>query len=824
MNVRSLSKTLCIFVAGLSAVLLPGGGVAHGAANDKPKVILLGFDGADATLTRQFMDEGVLPNLKALAERGSFSPLGTSNPAQSPVSWAVLETASNPGKTNIPDFVRRVFGGKGAPMPEPTGTDKLIVSSDQLGDHVPLRPFEKLALSLTGGKAIAFLVIGALGLFGLLFLVSRAVLRLPTIVATLIGLTFAGGFAFLGHRFVGEIPARFPLAVSQMQGTRFWDVLDGHDVRFVGLQVPAAFPCVTEYTNSRLLGGLFTPDVVGGTGSWYVYTNDEWASNGMDTPSGGTVYKLYPDKDTVIRSHLRGPNNFFREQELSDQIAAVKQKQSEPGLSDADQRDLADTLSRLESDQSNFESYEKKVKAPIEVRPDYAGRKVAITIDGVTQTVPEGAWTNFYRVTFEITRLIKVKALVQFYVQECSTDPDEIERLRLFVPPISISPEEQPPMLPISSPRDFARELADDIGMYDTLGWACWTSAIKDQELPEAAFMSGLQRTMEMRTKQFMHELDRDDWDVLFHVESITDRACHMLYRFIDPQHPQYDVLDPRTKLPLRDTVVTAFGRSFPLKDGIRETYREMDKITGEVLKRLDAGKFGDQCNLMIVSDHGFQSFRWGVELNTWLARNGYLKILDQEGFKPGELNDIPTSVSGGYLTYVDWANTTAYSLGLGKIFINLKGREPLGIVDRQDFDRLRREIIGKLESFIDPIRGGRVVRKAYDGQEIYEGRYKEEPGDIVLGFEAGYRVSWDTSAGGFDASTAKTFGIADNPVTWSGDHVGVDPELVKGIFLSNRKLVADFEPNLINIAPAILKLYGIERPKDWDGQPFDLK
>ena len=823
MNSKVFSIVPCVLVASLFGSPDGTRDLAFGAAKDKPKVILLGLDGADAVLTKKFIDEGHLPNMKRLSEMGTYSPLGTSNPAQSPVSWAVLETASNPGKTNIPDFVRRVLPDGGTPIPMPTGNKRFVVDASELGDHMPLSAGESFMVSLVGVKGLAVLGAGALLIFVLVFLASKVILRFPGAVAAVIGLLFAGGFGFLGKRSIDELPTQYPVSVSEMQGTRFWKPLDDAGVRFVGLQVPAVFPCVDDLENGRMLGGLFTPDVAGGTGSWYVYTNDEWASNGMETSSGGTVYKLYVEKDGVIRPSLRGPTNFVREGEFKEQIAAVRSQLESDSVSDAQKAELEDTLDRLKSEQQTFNSYDKKIKVEYEVEPDYEARKVAITIDGVSQTVGEGEWSEFFRVDFPVTRQYVLEAVVRFYVEECHVDDEQLERLRLFVPPISISPESQPINLPISTPKSYVADLAREIGMFDTIGWACWSNALKDAEIPEQGFMTGLDNTQRQRTKQLIRELDRDDWDVLFHVESTTDRACHMLYRFIDPEHPQYDTIDRKTGEPLRETMVTAYGRTFPLKDGIVETFKEADKIVGEVLKRIDSGALGDNVTFMIVSDHGFQPFRWGVELNTWLARNGYLKIAGQEGFKPGQMNDIPDGTSGQVFSYVDWEETVAYSMGLGKIYINLKGREPKGIVPPGDFDRLRKEIIQKLEAFVDPVRGQRVVKAAYDGQEIYHGKYKEEPGDIVLGFDKGYRVSWDTSAGGFDEDTAETLGIADNPQVWSGDHVGVDPELVKGIFITNREYGSDFEPNLINIAPTILELFEVARPQDWDGEPFVL-
>jgi len=179
-------------------------------------------------------------------------------------------------------------------------------------------------------------------------------------------------------------------------------------------------------------------------------------------------------------------------------------------------------------------------------------------------------------------------------------------------------------------------------------------------------------------------------------------------------------------------------------------------------------------------------------------------------------------------IDYPDWTKTKAYSLGLGKIYLNVKDREPHGIVPKEDVAALKKEIIQKLEAFLDPrpgFEGERVVLRAYDGAEIYSGKYFEEPGDIILGFNSGYRVSWQTSLGSFEGGDVEKYqGIGENPEPWTGDHCGVDPSLVKGIFYSNRKLPAGFEPSLLNIAPTVLAIYGVEQPKEWDGKPMELK
>ena len=80
------------------------------AADEPPRVVILGFDGADPHLVQRYMDEGRLPHLKELREQGTFAPLLPTNPPQTPVSWAAFSTGLNPGRTGIFDFLYRKQG------------------------------------------------------------------------------------------------------------------------------------------------------------------------------------------------------------------------------------------------------------------------------------------------------------------------------------------------------------------------------------------------------------------------------------------------------------------------------------------------------------------------------------------------------------------------------------------------------------------------------------------------------------------------------------------------------------------------------------------
>ncbi|HZL99861.1 MAG TPA: alkaline phosphatase family protein, partial [Planctomycetota bacterium] len=417
-----------------------------------------------------------------------------------------------------------------------------------------------------------------------------------------------------------------------------------------------------------------------------------------------------------------------------------------------------------------------------------------------------------------------------FHLVECGAGG-----LRLFVPPINIDPLQPPPQMPISAPPGFAAELQAEIGHpYETLGWACITNPLKDYEdsrLDEQSFMDDMVSTEALREELLLAGLDRaQDWDVYFQVFSTPDRVGHMLFRETDPAHPLYDEA-------LANSQVTAWGQSFPLKDALLQCYRNADRIVGEVLDRLARGDFGADCLLLVVSDHGFSSFRRQVNLNNALYDLGFLK------FKGGE--DLEAVMRRSWrerdlLGRVDWKTTKAYSLGLGEVFVNLAGREPQGIVPPEQYDATVAELQTALLGLRDPKDGARVVTSVSRRDELYDGPWWKEGtaarkvrgvpvevrhdgfADLFLGYEPGYRVSWGNTMGGLDDAA-----ITDNDNHWSGDHVSVDPRHVPGILFSNRPLERPAEAHLDDVAPTMLVRYGLDPAPphtEMDGSPLPFQ
>jgi len=253
-----------------------------------------------------------------------------------------------------------------------------------------------------------------------------------------------------------------------------------------------------------------------------------------------------------------------------------------------------------------------------------------------------------------------------------------------------------------------------------------------------------------------------------------TDRISHMFYRYLDPTHPANAG---------KDTQV--------FKDTIADTYQHFDDLLG----RLKDEWSREDTLFMVISDHGFTNFRRGVNINTWLKENGYLVLNDGH------------EISGEWFEHVDWSRTKAFSLGLTGLFINRKGREASGIVEEGvELEALKKELIEGLQGLLDPENKKSCIRRVFSSEKFFDGPYRLDAPDLMVGYEGGYRNSWECATG---AVTATVF--SDNTKSWSGDHC-VDPDIVPGVMFCNRAINTD-TPRLLDIAPSVLGLFGLDIP-----------
>jgi predicted AlkP superfamily phosphohydrolase/phosphomutase len=409
------------------------------------------------------------------------------------------------------------------------------------------------------------------------------------------------------------------------------------------------------------------------------------------------------------------------------------------------------------------------MKCPFKVELDDAQRRAKITIGDTTCEVGPKEYTPWMVVQFE-----KITGIARLYIQ--TWDEQDVE---VYCTPININPDS--PVMPISHPFVYAIYLAKMNGLYATLGLAEDTWALNERVIDEQAFLDQAWLLFEERKKHLYDVLGKTKRGFVTVVFDTSDRISHMFYRYLDPTHPANKGKDVEKH-----------------KDVIPQTYAAMDKLIGELREEL-----GPDSNtlLMVISDHGFCNFRRGVNLNTWLKENGYLFL------KQGH------ETSPDWFAQVDWTRTKAFTLGLTGIFINRKGREAQGIVEKgAEMTKLCHELKTKLEALRDPVDGTAVIKELFITSETHSGPYADMAPEMLVGYHKGFRHSWDCATG---SVTKNVF--TDNTKSWSGDHC-VDPRLVPGVFWSTRKINTD-KPRLIDMAPTILDIFGVPIPGYMQGR-----
>jgi len=379
----------------------------------------------------------------------------------------------------------------------------------------------------------------------------------------------------------------------------------------------------------------------------------------------------------------------------------------------------------------------------------------------------EHAWSPWVRVKFDLVpHLQSVMGICRFYLQAIRP------HFRLYVSPVNLDPSS--PAMPISEPSRYSADLAEQIGLFSTQGIPEDTNALSAGILEDGEFLEQARLVRDEAMRMYDYELGRFRSGLFYFYFGSIDQLQHMFWRTMDPKHPAHDPASPYSQV-------------------IDDAYREMDEALGKALRRLD-----DETTLIVISDHGFAPFYRAFSLNTWLKNNAFVSL---SNFSEGEL-----------LNNVDWSNTRAYGLGFAGLYLNLRGREKNGIVEPgPQRAALIKELQEKLLAIRDPENGTPVILRVYRTDEVYTGPFTKEAPDLIVGYNRGYRASWETTLGKFPREL-----LRDNKEKWSGDHL-VAPELVPGVFLASKKIKTD-TPALYDLAPSILAEFGVSKPDEMVG------
>ncbi len=426
---------------------------------------------------------------------------------------------------------------------------------------------------------------------------------------------------------------------------------------------------------------------------------------------------------------------------------------------------------QLRGPKNSFKKKSPTSKIDFKVFIDPQNPVAKIVIQDNEFILREKEWSGWKRISFKMIPTQSVSGICTFYLKQVRP------HFKLYVSAINIDPAD--PALPISTPDDYSKELEEKFGPFYTKGLPADTNALDHGVLDDDEFLAQDDTVLQESLEMFDYELKRFESGVLFYYISSTDQRQHMFWRLIDPKHPMYDA-----------SLAAQHGKA------IEDIYIVMDGILAQAMEKADKNTV-----IMVLSDHGFTSYRRSFNLNTWLKENGYMRLID-----PRRQDEFE------FFLNTDWSRTKAYALGLNGLYINLKGREGKGIVDPRERDALTREIAQKLERVIDPLTGEKVIKRAYIATDIYGGDYVSEAPEIIVGYNDGYRSSWATPLGRLPYDL-----FEDNKEKWSGDHC-MDSSVIPGIFLTNRRMKVN-DPALYDLPATILELFGIPKLKEMVGR-----
>ena len=343
-------------------------------------------------------------------------------------------------------------------------------------------------------------------------------------------------------------------------------------------------------------------------------------------------------------------------------------------------------------------------------------------------------------------------------------------------------------------------------------------------------WLQDIHEITEIRGRTTVRLLQKEPWDFAMVVFRNSDEICHFFWHHLDETHPDHDPDAPPR-----------------YKNAILDLYQHIDKWVGEIV-----AVAGEKTNFIVMSDHGAGPLYKDVFLNEWLIEKGWLILKEtptgrgslenlarKTGLTRANISDkltrmdlhrvevvikkllgdrikvLPRDERPEFTSAIDWEHTSAYSMGYyGQIFINLRGREPLGIIEPgEEYETLRDEIARQMLEIVDTEDGRKVVDRVYKKEELYHGEFLDDAPDLLAIMR---NLTYITRMG-YEFAAERGIFFRKPYTAESGSHRLEGILVAAGPDIARQKELPDFE--IQDLTPTVLYLMGCSIPTYMDGR-----
>jgi len=344
----------------------------------------------------------------------------------------------------------------------------------------------------------------------------------------------------------------------------------------------------------------------------------------------------------------------------------------------------------------------------------------------------------------------------------------DTEDIRGFIIPGFLSRSEG-----IAYPDNIQDKIRRKLGVDKLVGDAEIEILNKVKSEPDS-FFERINQITDQTVEVSQYLFQEEDWDFFMTVFMGTDRIQHFFWRHVDDTHQKYE--------------------KNRFTDLVRNYYIKIDGIVKSFLNSID-----EDTLVIVISDHGFCPVHKEIVVNNYLEELGFLKAKDGK---------------------IDLRNSRAVSYGYGDIWLNVKGREPHGLINLgEEYEAIRNKIIYKLKKI--EISGEIPWKDVKKRGEIYWGNFLRHAPDLLIIFNSG----WQAARHPETMTTKKSNGYVNSNPRWSGGHDGTHDPLdvpgIIGVLGPGIQSSQELQIPLWDVAPTILNLMGVPIPTDMDGKPF---